>query len=86
MRTSLPPLALCTLTAFALGFAPAPSEIRKTEVFAQKFTTVAKDATRGYGRFAYETTTPGWKAEVRGDRLRQCAGRQWDDRRQCARR
>jgi hypothetical protein len=70
MRTSLPPLAVGALTAFALGFAPVPSQTRKTEVFVQKFTVDAKDAAKGYGRFAYETTTPGWKAEVRGGRLR----------------
>src|SRR6185437_6855263 len=38
--------------------------------FVQKFDKEAKDATRGYGSFAYETSTAGWKAEVRGGRLR----------------
>jgi hypothetical protein len=68
MRTSLASPVVLALAALTLGFAPAPSEIREPKVFVEKF-TVAKDAATGYGRFAYETTTPGWKAEVKGGRL-----------------
>jgi hypothetical protein len=68
MRTSLPSLAACALAVSTLGFAPAPES--KGKVFLVTFTKAAKDATTGYGRFAYETTTPGWKAEVSGGRLR----------------
>jgi hypothetical protein len=66
MRMSLPSLAVCALAVSTLGFAPAPAP----KAFVVTFTTAAKDVTKGYGRFTYETTTPGWKATVSGGMLR----------------
>jgi hypothetical protein len=66
MRKSLPLLAVCVVAVSTLGFAPLPER----RSFRATFTKAAADATKGYGLFAYETTKPGWKAEVSDGRLR----------------
>jgi hypothetical protein len=66
MRASLSLLAICVVSVSTSGFAPAPAP----KGFRATFTKAAKDATTGYGPFAYEATRPGWKAEVSEGRLR----------------
>ena len=66
MPKSILVLAICVVVLSTLGFAPAP----EPKVFRATFKKAATDATVGYGPFAYETTKPGWKAEVREGSLR----------------
>jgi hypothetical protein len=70
--------------AFAIvsvGFAPTPFKDGTRREFVEKFTRTSKDATAGYGKFSYEATARGYKADVSGGRLRLTGDHEEGDQR-----
>lgn len=70
MRASLALLTVCVVSGPIEAFPPEPAPEPPPDDFRATFTRATRDATKGYGPFAYEASMPGWRAEVSERKLR----------------